>query len=364
MNISTKKERNSNIELLRILAIMGVVVLHYNNPRIGGGIAYAKEGSLNFYILYFLESLFVCGVNLFMIISGYFMCESKKRNIWKPIELIIQVILFSEVLYIGKVLAGNTVFSIKNFVAMLLPANYFVIFYCLVFILSPFINVMIEHLSMKFFRLLIIISFAVFSVYPTIIDVFGELRGSEYVGLSSIGAYGSQWGYTIVNFVLMYLIGAFIRKWNREIVNVSILKLIGGLLGCIAIIMAWARINDRIGFFSERSAWEYCNPFVILEAAIILCIFLRIDFGKNKVLNKLAEATFTVFLFHQVFIRHLKIEEFVTGNTALMILHIIVCPVIIYLVCFGVHWIYHLIMNPIFKALSERIKIPLLDIDS
>ena len=33
--IDTKKERQSNIELLRILAIMGVIVLHYNNLKVG-----------------------------------------------------------------------------------------------------------------------------------------------------------------------------------------------------------------------------------------------------------------------------------------------------------------------------------------
>lgn len=32
-----KAERQSNIELLRVLAILGVVVLHYNNPVLGGG---------------------------------------------------------------------------------------------------------------------------------------------------------------------------------------------------------------------------------------------------------------------------------------------------------------------------------------
>lgn len=31
------RKRDSNIELLRILAITGVIVLHYNNPAIGGG---------------------------------------------------------------------------------------------------------------------------------------------------------------------------------------------------------------------------------------------------------------------------------------------------------------------------------------
>lgn len=32
-----KAERQSNIELLRILTMCGVVILHYNNKTIGGG---------------------------------------------------------------------------------------------------------------------------------------------------------------------------------------------------------------------------------------------------------------------------------------------------------------------------------------
>lgn len=48
-----RKERLSNIELLRILTIMGVIILHYNNPAIGGGLTYVKEDSVIFYLLYF-----------------------------------------------------------------------------------------------------------------------------------------------------------------------------------------------------------------------------------------------------------------------------------------------------------------------
>ena len=75
-------ERKSNIELLRIFTMIGVIILHYNNPTIGGGITYATKGSANFYILYFLESLFACAVDLFILISGYFMCTNNKRNIF------------------------------------------------------------------------------------------------------------------------------------------------------------------------------------------------------------------------------------------------------------------------------------------
>lgn len=31
-----RRERESNIELLRILAMLGVIILHYNNRDIGG----------------------------------------------------------------------------------------------------------------------------------------------------------------------------------------------------------------------------------------------------------------------------------------------------------------------------------------
>ena len=76
-----KVERQSNIELLRILAIMGVIVLHYGNPSMGGGRSDVKESSINSYVLYLVISLFACAVDLFMIISGYFMCNSKAINL-------------------------------------------------------------------------------------------------------------------------------------------------------------------------------------------------------------------------------------------------------------------------------------------
>ncbi len=359
-----KKERKSNIELLRIFTIMGVIVLHYNNPMIGGGIAYAEEGSLNFYILYFLESLFVCGVNLFMLLSGYFLCDSKRRNLWRPIELIIQVVIFREAGYLLHVAMGSAAFSIKTMATTLLPANYFVIFYCIVFILSPYINVMIDHLSERAFRMMIIISLVIFAFYPTLVDVIGELCGSEFVGLSSIGVYGSQWGYTIVNFILMYLLGAYLKKGHSKIRNWTTGRLLTGLLICIVLMMIWARINDRVGFFTERSAWEYCNPIVIAETIIIFCLFQRINLGTNKIINKLAEGVFTVFLLHQVFIPYLRIETFVTGNPVLMVLHVIGCSVGIFLICWVAHMIYHLIVDPVFKLLSEKIKLPAIDAES
>ena len=82
-------ERQSNIELLRIFAMLGIVCLHYNNPAIGGGFEYVKYGSINYYSLCFFESMFIGSVDLFIIISAYFLASTKKRNLWRPIQLLV-----------------------------------------------------------------------------------------------------------------------------------------------------------------------------------------------------------------------------------------------------------------------------------
>lgn len=351
-----KAERQSNIELLRILAIMGVIVLHYNNPIIGGGITYAEEGSVNFYLLCFMESLFACEVNLFMLISGYFMCESGKRNLWRPVELIVQVIIFRELVYLARVALGAAAFSVKTVFTTLISANYFVILYCAVFILSPFVNSLISRLSEKNFRTLMALSFGVFAIIPTGIDVLGELRGEQFVGLSTVGMYGSQWGYTIVNFMLMYLIGAYLRKGKSRMMNWASWKLGLLLLVDILVIVIWARVNDKTGYFTERSAWEYCNLLIIGVAVLVFILFSRIKLGVNKAINMLAEGAFTVFLLHNVFIPYLQIERFVKGNTFVMILHILGCAVGLYLLCWCVHKVYHLITDPMFRKLSDKHK--------
>ena len=76
---SERSKRQSNIELLRIVAACGVIILHYNNPLIGGGYGAVEDGSINQAIMTFFETVFICAVNLYVLISGYFMRNSTKR---------------------------------------------------------------------------------------------------------------------------------------------------------------------------------------------------------------------------------------------------------------------------------------------
>lgn len=232
--------RDSNIELLRILAILGVIVLHYNNANMGGGLKYVPVGSLKYYLLYLLETIFICGVNVFVLISGYFMSASQKRSIVKPLQLLIQVIVFNVLISAIGWITHHT-FSIKNLISALIPVNYFVILYIALYFVSPYINVALTTVSQKSLKYMVVICFCIFSIWPTIVDTVQHIAQTEYKGLSTIGMYGSQWGYSIVNFMLMYMIGGYIRvkelKNENKQTGFSVLKLLVVLFFVVALIL-------------------------------------------------------------------------------------------------------------------------------
>lgn len=329
-----KNKRQSNIELLRILSILGVVILHYNNKTIGGGLQYVTDNSVNYYILMILESLCICAVDLFMLISGFFSCKGKRTTLNKPFALIAQVVIFSFAwnLFSGAVKGTLT---IKSIIASLVPANYFVILYITVYLLSPYLNLLYERITKSF----IVLIFILFSVYPTLVEVFSQITGGDWLGLSSIGMYGSQWGYQIVNFIMMYFVGMYIRKNIEQLKKIKVSKLIFALCGIVLLITTWSCVSEMTGY-NNNLAWIYCNPLVVLEAAVIFTLFEKIDMGNVKWINQFSAACFTVFIAHGYLITHIKIDWAVHQNPLIMTVHIIICTVLIYLVCFITYKVY------------------------
>ena len=139
-----KKTRSSNIELLRILTIFGVVVLHYNgNVALG----LVSPGTVNHHLLLTLEILFICAVNLFVLISGYFLCQTQKRSGLKALELVIQVMTFGVAKYLVTVILGRAPFSLLTLMVSAVPNNYYVTLYVAVYLLSPYVNILLKKLS-------------------------------------------------------------------------------------------------------------------------------------------------------------------------------------------------------------------------
>lgn len=363
------KERKSNLELLRILAMLGVIVLHYNYN--GSGVCafdMVEKGSVNQWLLHFLEAIATSSVNLFVLVSGYFMCSSMKRSAIKPIKLLVQVILFREagflVSYVLDTMSsGGSIFTaelLKGVLNSLIPNNYFVILYVALYIVSVYINSALTSLDEGKCKKLIAILVMLFSVWATGVDILEAVTGKSYAGLSTVGIDGGQKGYTIVNFVMMYCIGAYLRKNSEK--KYSTKKLIVMYVITIALLTLWSMTNVLFGIEIAPIAWEYCNPLVVLSAILVFLIFKQMPIGYNKIINSIAKGSFTVFLGHSLFLPYIGIEKYCNSNIGFLLLHIILSCLIIYIICWIMYIIYEAITAPIFRWLEKKIHFLTIDL--
>ena len=274
------------------------------------------------------------------------MCNNYKRSYFKPIQLLLEVILINEAIYIFSSILNEGSFSMNSLFYNLLPHNWFVILYCVVYLISPYMNIILDKLNLKKLNGFIFLLFLVFSVYSYIVDFAGEIFDFSPVGLSSISMQGSISGYTIVNFVLMYFLGAYIRKIDFSIKTYKLSLLL--LLDIIIIFISY--------LIAPKSATSYCSPFIVLEAVIIFLIFKNIKINANKTINFLAQGAFTVFLTHFYFLPYIKIEKFVNGNIFILFCHILISSFAIYLCGWVIFVIYDSITKPVYNLVNKKIK--------
>lgn len=344
------RERKSNIEVLRILAMLGVIVLHYNHSDIGGGFAHAQGGRL--LLLYATESLCIAAVNLYVLISGYFLCTSNERNLLKPLMMVVQVVLFGALRYGFHVLMGTLPFHPKLLLEYMLPINYFVILYIALYWISPFLNMMLQKARENGVEnRLVGIGLLVFSVYPTLMDMLQEAAGRTFPGISSIGMHGSQSGYTIVNFALMYLIGAWLKE--KELTDRHRKWAAGAIVGGTVLLTAWCAVGKYL-LKSSLAAWHYCNPLVILLAVSLFVFFAGKDW-QSRWVNRLAKGSFSVFLLHTVCLDYIHIPWAVTQSVPVLLGHQLVSAVGIYLLCWAVGAVYAAAEVRLWGVLSKRI---------
>ncbi len=291
--VPVKKNRDSNIELLRIIAIGMIVGLHYFHSDMGGLFKSVERGSLNYYISHIFESIFIIGPNLFVAISSYFMAETNKIKIRKITDLYILMVFWAVVFYIIGLLLGssfNAVEFVQLFVPFLFGRRWFVETYLLFLLFVPFINLMLNHINQNSFRVLLLFQVLIYSVWPSFLT----------------SSPTTDQGYGLLNFITIYLIIGYIKRfisikalknnkgkliilYSGSMIAVVVLSILPGLLN-----------NDVIKSVSAR-AWNYdflCN----LTAAVSLFLLFRIMVLKpSKIINIVASTTFGIFLIHSDF---------------------------------------------------------------
>ena len=159
--IHMKNQRQSNIELLRIVAMLMIIAHHV---AVHSGFAF-PSGSISFNRLWiqFIQMGGKIGVNIFVLISGYFLVRADGVKTNKVIKLWLQIFTYSIITFFVIVFVSPQSFSIRALIENALPITYykwwFVSAYFVLYLLSPYINKLLNSLDKKSYQRLLVLLF-------------------------------------------------------------------------------------------------------------------------------------------------------------------------------------------------------------
>lgn len=338
-------QRQSGVELLRVILLFGVIMIHYYE------VAHQSINSgINFELLYVLRSLSSSAVNTFIIISGFFMIKSYTRKPSKAITLILQVVILSEIEYLVEVMLGNEPLAIRHIVSSLVPRSYYTTLFVVLFIISPYINKLMNEMKIKDLHVFMWVNIIIFSIYSILTKVYSEIVHLDWFGINPIGAWGNQQGFNIVNFILLYTIGGYLRL-SGLVEKITRKRIVIVFLVSTLVIILWSYLNRMFPKYGQISAWCYDNPIVLLQGSSLFVFFYKIKFY-NKIINRFATAVYASFILHYYYLNnYAMVSSFCEKSVVIMIVHYILFGVFTLLI----GWLFYEFYNYIFKKIYNRI---------
>ena len=87
-----EKKRQVNLEILRMISMFMIIVIHIVNH--GWMIDLVQKGTASYYIVWFLFGIGFTSINIYILISGYFLVMSKFSS-WKVLRMVLQVLFYA-----------------------------------------------------------------------------------------------------------------------------------------------------------------------------------------------------------------------------------------------------------------------------
>ena len=328
-------KRKVNFELLRILAMLMIVTLHYLDK--GRVLSDLKQPmGVWGHSVWFVEALCILAVNVYVLISGYLGYKNEFR-LYKVTGFIKKVWFYSVFLTIIALMAGLwkwESFGMYGAIDALLPLStnryWFATSFFVLMLLMPLLNKGIAQLEQKQFRILILIAVLFFSVTKTFIPYQFPHDNA---------------GYDVMWFVVLYLTGAYFGKYGFNILNSVGKALICVLLsvGCIWGVRTAAHILYLKTGKAESflySAYDYNSLWVYAGAIGVLALFSLVNIKEGTVaavIRKVAVASFGVYLIHEhpafryEWPEWFKVSSY--ADNALLPVHLVFTVIVVFAVC-------------------------------
>lgn len=291
LQIKLNSQRQSNMELLRIVAMFLVLVVHADFAALGHPThADAVNETMVTIWRYVFEGLAIVCVNVFVLLSGWFGIRPTWRGFFK---FIFQVAFFSIGLFVLGLCMGWSEFSWGNLASAItftnvpatecIPLYWFIISYMGLYLFAPVLNAFVEHASKHKLGAVTLAFFAFQTLY-------GWLIGNEWTIFKD--------GYSTFSFMGLYLLAQYVRKYPMKwtqlaaVADLGIYVFTGLLIAAIGFAGVWFKISGL-----NTLILAYSNPLVILESLFLLLFFSKIKI-QSPIINFIGGSAFSVFLVH------------------------------------------------------------------
>ncbi|MCM1309669.1 MAG: acyltransferase family protein [Bacteroides sp.] len=271
----TRGPRQSNFELLRIVAMFMVLALHANYISFGqpgkADILAAPAAEIGRIAL---EAMCICAVNVFVMISGWFGIKASLKGFC---SFIFQVVYFYALTFLIMYFLGYVEFTSSAILKIFLLRNsgWFVVSYAIMYVLSPILNTFLDHTDKRTIAIVLLSFFAV-ELYWGFIDKRPDFNE----------------GYSALSFCGLYLLSGYIRRYKSAVCKW------GGVIFLVSVALITFFMTIQIAWKFPFNWIAYDAPLAITAAAGLLMFFSRLKIKPNKFINFVAASAFGVYLLH------------------------------------------------------------------
>lgn len=204
--VDNVKQRLSNIEFLRLLAMLYVLIVHADFSTFGAptmeGLAVRPVGVC---VQYGFECFAICCVDVFVLISGWFGIRFSLNKLW---AFLFQVVFYSLGLFLLAVAItlqkALTLEGLKSIFLFNGSDYWFIKAYLILMVLAPMLNAFCDYASRREFKTILIVYFAILMVYGW---------------LEPASVHFTMNGCTALSFVGLYLLGRYLKMYRPKLTN-------------------------------------------------------------------------------------------------------------------------------------------------
>ena len=297
MELLTKKTpRNSNIELMKIIAMVLIVFAHqmneYHYSGVGGTVDFWGAPPSANPAYWFVSSVGGLGLFadvIFIACSAFFLIESNRISIKKIFFLMATEVFVMCTSLAIRAAVGDSI-STRQILEAVFPTfiqvNWFVGYYIVFYLLHPLFNYVIRKLDKK--GLAIVTAILVFQCN---IILFG------------IGNTPGSMGLKLLCFVAIYFVVAFYKLYGGKLwesKKFNVIVLIVSLVGYIGFRIALNYVGLKYEYVGARIAGyiHINNPIIVVFTLAAINLATRKP-RHNKVVNYFSGLSLVLYLVHK-----------------------------------------------------------------